>query len=302
MNEKAVQGIYAAVLTPRTADGSVDHAALRSLLRFLLSHGVRRYAINGATGEFCLTTPQQLEQVLATVHEVCGDSAEILCGVGAAGAAQSIDLVRVAEAAGVQGLLLPMPYFFPYRQDDLAAFSTEVATATHVPVLLYNLPQFTSGLAVKMVCGLVDRVPNIIGIKDSSGSLDILQALTERHPDACRIIGNDSALAPALQGGLCDGVVSGVACVLPELVRALYNGVPGSVTFGEQLALLQVFIARLNVFPTPWGLKLAAEARGVLQASFAQPLSDTRRHEANEFLEWCRAWPPMAQPAMEPMA
>lgn len=302
MNEKLVQGVYAAVLTPRTKDGTPDLEALRSLLRFLLSHGVRQFAMNGATGEFCLSTPLHLQQVLAAVHEVCGDSAKTLCGVGAAGAAQSIELVQVAEAAGVHGLLLPMPYFFPYRQDDLAAFSEEVAAATQMPVLLYNLPQFTSGLAVETVCDLVGRVPNIIGVKDSSGSLDILQALAERHPGACRIVGNDAALAPALQQGLCDGVVSGVACVLPEVITALYSAQFGSTRLEVQVSLLNEFIAQLNVFPTPWGLKLAAEARGVLPAVFTQLLSDQRRREAADFIEWCRAWPPTAQLTLEATA
>ena len=89
-------------------------------------------------------------------------------------------------------------------------------------MLLYNLPQFTSGLSKETVRRLILEVPNIIGIKDSSGSLDILSDLTAHNVETCRIVGNDSALALALTQRVCDGVVSGVACALPETIQALY--------------------------------------------------------------------------------
>jgi 4-hydroxy-tetrahydrodipicolinate synthase len=294
--EKLTQGVYAAVLTPRLTDGATDGPALRALLRFLLGHGVSRFAINGATGEFCLTTPEQLREVLAIVREEGGPDAKVLCGVGGAGLAQVVELTHVAEQAKVQGLLLPMPYFFPYSQDDLMTFCTEAANATRLPMLLYNLPQFTSGLAVETVLTLVRDVKNIVGIKDSSGSLEIVEALTQQIPEACRIIGNDSALAPALFAGSCDGVVSGVACVLPRLITALFHATPGGDAFSGYTAQLGEFIEQLNGFPTPWGLKWAAEAQEVLSASFAQPVSAARLAQAEAFMQWCREWIPMAQP------
>jgi len=295
VNQKLTQGVYAAVLTPRLQDGANDVPALRALVRFLLAHGVSRYAINGATGEFCLTTPEQLREVLQVVREESGSSAKVLCGVGGAGLTQVVELERVAEQAKVQGLLLPMPYFFPYSQDDLLAFCRAAAGATGLPVLLYNLPQFTSGLAVETVLTLVRDVKNVTGIKDSSGSLEIVDALTMHIPEACRIIGNDSALAPALISGSCDCVVSGVACVLPRLITALFAATPGGDAFNGYSALLGEFIEQLNEFPTPWGLKWAAEAQGILQASFAQPVSAVRKERAEDFMRWCREWIPTAQ-------
>ncbi len=289
MKPKHVQGVYAAVLTPRAVNGDVDVPAFTAILHFLLGKGVRRFAVNGATGEFCLTTPAQLELLLATVQAACQD-AEVLCGVGAAGVAQTRELAVVAERACVHGLLLPMPYFFPYGQQDLAAFSEEVARNVTLPVLLYNLPQFTTGLDAQTVCDLCRSVPNIIGIKDSSGSLDILRALRTHVSDACRIVGNDQAFAPALQESLCDGVVSGVACVVPELIQALYNQPIGSPEFAHSSDQLDQFIEQLNQFPTPWGLKWVAEQRGLLNASFTLPLSQQRRTGGAALKQWCRTW------------
>ena len=293
---KPFHGIYAAVLTPRTAGGELDTDGLRAVLRFLTGSGVRRFAMNGATGEFPLTTPEQLRRVLATVREAAPD-AELLCGVGAAGLAQSVELARIADEAGVHGLLLPTPFYFPYRQDDLAAFCTEVAAATKLSILLYNLPQFSTGYSVDTVCDLIARVPNIVGIKDSSGSLDILRALTEQLPESCRMVGNDSVLAPALEQGLCDGIVSGVACAVPETIAGVYEAAPGSADFTRHRARLDEFIAQLGPLPTPWGLKLAVDARGVLPAVFAQPLSEQRLQEAERFKQWFRGWLPSGTPA-----
>ena len=294
MTDKQFHGVYAAVLSPRDEEGALDLASLHSLISFLKEHGIRRYAVNGATGEFCLSSPDELRDSLQAVRDEGGSGTEILCGVGAAGLAQTRALVRVAEEAQVEGLLLPMPYFFPYSQEDLAAFCKAVAGSTHLPILLYNLPQFTSGLEAETVSRLIAQVPNIIGTKDSSGSLAIVSTLTKEQPQASRIIGNDGVLAAALQGKLCDGVVSGVACVLPELISAFFSTRPDTPEFHAQSALLDTFIEQLNVFPTPWGLKWAAEARDVFVPHFSLPVSQERAQQAAAFQTWLQDWWPTA--------
>jgi 4-hydroxy-tetrahydrodipicolinate synthase len=292
MSEKKITRVYAALLTPRQDDECVDVPALRRLVAFLMERGISSFAINGATGEFCLTTPDQLRIILATVREASGGTARMLCGVGAAGAASAIELAAIAEDEGALGLLLPMPYFFPYQQDDLALYCRIVAQATTRPVLLYNLPQFSSGLEKETVRTLITEVPNIIGIKDSSGSLDILRDLTAHNIDACRIVGNDSALAPALLENVCDGVVSGVACAMPEAILALYAQADrtGSEAFAEAAATLAEFIAQLDPLPTPWGLKWIVEARGICNATFAQPVTERRLAQARALTEWFANW------------
>ena len=292
MTEKLVRGVSAAVLTPRLPDGSVDAPSLRKLLEFLLDRGISSFALNGATGEFCITTPSQLRTLLSTAKEVAGNAAEFVCGVGAPDTAGSIVFARIAQDAGVKGLLLPMPYFFPYQQGDLEQFSRSVAAAVSVPVLLYNLPQFTSGLQKETVHTLITEVPNIIGIKDSGGSLDILRHLSEQRVDACRIVGDDSVLSAALRAKVCDGVISGVACGVPELILALYSRGEqhGSVEFAQTTQALDELIAQLSGFPTPWGLKWIAQARGVLQATFPLPNSPARTAQGRQLERWFKEW------------
>src|SRR5215467_4857863 len=178
MTQKKFSGVYAAVLTPRKPDDSLDATALAKLIEFLSSKGITKFALNGATGEFCLATPSDLEVVIGTVRDASQGKAEILCGVGAPSVTLAMKYAEIARAEGAAGLLLPTPYFFRYQQQDVAAFCAEVAMNTRMPVLLYNLPQFSSGFTKDTVRTLISEVPNIIGIKDSSGTLDILRELT----------------------------------------------------------------------------------------------------------------------------
>jgi 4-hydroxy-tetrahydrodipicolinate synthase len=289
MQDKLVQGLYAALLTPRRPDDSVDEPALTRLLEFLRERGVRAYAINGATGEFCLTAPQELRAILGVVHKVVPD-AKILCGIGAARIARTLELASIATGEGADAFLLPMSYFFPYEQQDLESFVEAVACRAKLPIMLYNLPDFTTELLPETSCRLIRELPNVIGIKDSGASLATLRRLTEEQIPSCRIVGNDGILTDALRERVCDGVVSGVACVLPELTGALFAEPTESERFAQLDALLTDFRNRLGRFPVPWGLKWIAEARGICTATFAQPISELRRRQSQEFISWYREW------------
>jgi 4-hydroxy-tetrahydrodipicolinate synthase len=286
-----LDGVSAAVLTPRTETDSVAEEQFRQNLDFLLARGIRSFALNGATGEFCLTTPAQLERILANVSAITAFDGQFVVGVGAAGYTTTIELGRMAADAGAKAVLLPMPYFFPYEQADLRAFVTRVADALSIPVLLYNLPQFTSGLAPETSLALIREHGNVAGIKDSSGSLDTLRLLTAEGVDSCRIVGSDSALGPALEEGVSDGVVSGVACVLPELIQRVFEaGVssPDSAEFRAANDQLEAFIEKINLLPVPWGLKIVSEERQLGPATFAVPVAPERQQQMEQLRVWYR--------------
>ncbi len=289
---KLVSGVYAAVSTPRQKDGSLDETSLRTSLEFLLERGIQGFAINGATGEYCLTTSEELKRILRVASDVIPSSAKYVVGIGSAGTYGCVNNGNVAIDGGASGVLLPMPHFFSYTQDDLIAFSEDVADRLPIPILLYNLPQFTNGLDSATVQHLLLTCPNIVGIKDSSGSLETLRNLTANIPESCRIVGNDSALAASLQEHIADGVISGVAGVLPELILSIYTrrNETESAEFRDSVNRLDEFIGQLNVFPTPWGLKIIAECRGIIAASFSQPLSSQRLSQRQSLERWFGEW------------
>jgi 4-hydroxy-tetrahydrodipicolinate synthase len=285
--ENLLCGPHAAVLTPRNPDHSINDAGLRSLLRFHLKKGIKGFAIGGATGEFCSITEDELRRILDIVVETVEHNATFVVGIGAADLHGTLRRGEIARRAGATAALLSMPYFFPYGQDDLGAFAHAVASGLDLPILLYNLPQFTSGLDPELTLKLIQQCPSIVGIKDSSGSLDTLRLLTREAPQACRIVGNDSALAQALQEGVADAVISGVACAFPELIASFFvEGATVSPSWSKTVSALESVIAQLNQLPTPWGLKIFAEARGLTAASFLLPLSQNREQLRVAMAEW----------------
>jgi len=283
---KSLAGVYAAPITPRDADHHVDAAAFAHMLELLMERGVRGFAVNGATGEYHLNSQRDLEGILDVVARTVEGKARFLCGIGAADFQSVIENGKMAAEAGADAVLLPMPHFFSYDQDDLRTFCREAAARLGIDILLYNLPQFTCGLAVDTICDLIDGCHTIRGIKDSSGSLDALRALTARLPGAVRLVGSDNALPQALREGLCDGVVSGVAGAVPELILPLFDG----AETGDAAQRLEEFIARLDPLPVPWGLKWIAEARGMAPARFSLPVSEARACEGRRLQDWFRTW------------
>ena len=274
---------------PRSAQGQLDIPAFQRHILFLAAKGISGFALNGATGEYCLATEADLTQVLRAVRETLGAQVTLLAGIGGASDLQSLRLLAVAEREHANGVLLPMPYYFPYAQQDLLAFVGGVASRASIPVLLYNLPSFTSPLEPATSVALIQVITQVVGIKDSSGRLDTVRLLTAELPSANRVLGNDELLYEALEQRLCDGVVSGVACVLPELMLALYRTSETNPADAEALRLrdsLTRFIAWLNRFPVPWGLKILAEERGLATAVFPMPLSAQRAEDRRRFSEW----------------
>lgn len=284
-------GVYAALLSPRASDGELDVLSFRQQIVKLGELNLRGYAINGATGEFTIASDEDIDALVRTARQEAPEQ-QILCGIGACDLRLTRKHARTAHLAGAHALLLSMPSFFPYREDDLAAYISAVASSVELPILLYNLPQFTSGLHADMVLSLFAKHPNIVGIKDSSGSLDIVRAMTAAGLPHARLIGNDSALSAALTEGVCDGVISGVACALPELMSSLFATSGHGEAFETKSSLLKKFIDHLAPLPTPWGLKIASAVRRFTRESYPFPLSTVREIEVAELREWFTGWYP----------
>lgn len=293
MRNPSLGGVLAALLTPRSPDGRVDLGALERNIEFVLERGVAGITVGGATGEYPSLTLEERRQIAARARHVLGGRSRLICGAGAASLAETLAVAAHAAEVGADAVLLPPPHFFPYTAEDLEAFYRTAAGEIGLPVLIYNIPAFTTGVLPALALRLVADCPGIAGVKDSSGSLETLAALTRRFPNGpARIVGNDAALEAALAAGCCDAVISGVAGVLPELVVAVWTN--RSPAAGRRLA---EFIGRIDALPVPWGLKLAAELRSLFEASFPLPVSATRARQIAEFRAWFPGW--WAQTAAE---
>lgn len=290
---RTIGGMVAAALLPRDAEGRPLWETFESSLVFLKARGVAGICVNGATGEYASASAEERRYAVKLARCVMKEDGLVISGAGGCSLVETLRRARDAEKEDADVHLVPAPHFFPYTQDDLAEFYRRVAAAVTRPVLIYNLPQFTSGVDKPLALELIRGEERIAGIKDSSGRLEILAALSSGGPAAAvRFVGNDSVLAEALRNRWCTGGISGVACVLPELVLALWRSgeEPASETFSAAERLLDEFIAQLGPWPTPWGLKLVAEYRGFGPACPAVPLSAARRGQAQSFRAWFKPW------------
>ncbi len=290
---RPIGGVIPAVLLPRDSSGLPLWDRFDANLSFLLKSGVSGVCVNGATGEYATATAEERREAVKRARQHAGSDFLVVGATGSADWRQGLRYVEDAMAEGADALLVPVPHFFPYQQEDVAEFYRQTAAATDLPVLIYNLPQFAGGVDTDVAVDLICNERSVAGIKDSSGSLEILKALTARpEVDSIRLVGNDAVLAEALSGGLCQGVISGVACVLPELIVGLFNCSPTESpdVFLTLRTRLDEFIEQLNVLPVPWGLKVVAECRGLAPATYSMPLSFNRQDQIQDFQIWFDDW------------
>src|SRR5947209_12248464 len=167
-----LHGIIPPVVTPMTADQEIDLPGLRTHIDFMLSKGVHGIFVLGTTSEFyALDEVEKQTVVTAAVAHVNGRR-PVYAGTGAETTREVVRLTKMAEREGVQGVSVITPYFIKPTQAELLDHFRRVAESTSLSVVLYNNPSTCAGLSIEPeTVAKLAEVPNIIGIKDSSGDL-----------------------------------------------------------------------------------------------------------------------------------
>lgn len=284
------EGVYAALLTPSSED---EQRGLDGLIERLAASGVCGLCVGGATGEYLAYSGEERSAFFRRVAESLGAGLSFIAGIGAERSVQSLRLADAAAREGASAVLLPSPSYFQYAADDLVEFINDTARRCPLPVLLYHIPQFNQDPGLEKLLRAVEAEPNIIGIKDSSGSregLALIGAAKKRFPMKF-FCGSDDLIRDALTAG-ADGAISGIATACPELVTALYR----EATLGREREasflqnLVDEFASAIGKFPVPWGIRWAAKARGFDLGPVNWPLSEKRKIDARAFRAWFEPW------------
>ena len=279
----------AALLTPRDPSGNIDVAAAQHNVDWVLARGVGGVVIGGATAEYVTLSLDARKQLFEAAVAAGRGKGQLIASVGAADIADCLNLAEHAFTNGAEAVLLPTPYFYPRTEEDIETFYRTAAASIDGPILLYNLPAFTTPISTELALRLIESVPNIIGIKDSSGKLETLKAITARPElDAHPILGHDIVLDDALTDGCIETIISGPAGVMPELIVAMFDAHRAGQS--DQLASLggwvREFLVELDKLPFPVAIKLAARRRGLFNPRLALPLSQRQMQVAEEFEGW----------------
>jgi 4-hydroxy-tetrahydrodipicolinate synthase len=238
-----LRGIIPPVVTPFTADQEVDFPGLRRHIDFMLARGVHGIFVLGTTGEFYALEEWEKQRVVAESIAHVANRSPVFVGTGAETTREVIRLTKMAEREGAAGVSVITPYFIKPNQSELADHFHRVAESTGRPVVLYNNPATCGGVSIDPdTVAKLAEVPNIIGIKDSSGDLqNTIEIIRQTPRDKFSVLnGRDTLILAALQAG-AQGAIPASCNIAPDLCVGIYE----SFVHGEFEAARE-FQARLH--------------------------------------------------------
>jgi len=218
-----VEGVIPVLLTPFTEKHELNEPALRRFVNRFIESGVDGLFCLGTNGEFFSLTMEEKIRIVEIVVDETRGRVPVYAGTGGIGTKDVAELSERMEAAGADALSIITPYFLPLSQRELAEHYKSIASWTSLPIVLYNFPSRTGIHLEPETVAALSSVPNIVGVKDSSGNFDtILRYIQSTPPDFAVLSGSDNLLLWTLAAG-GKGGVSGSANVVPTLMTAIYT-------------------------------------------------------------------------------
>jgi 4-hydroxy-2-oxoglutarate aldolase len=218
-------GIYPALTTPFAADGSVSLEGMKHNIGRYNQTVLAGYVVLGSTGESVLLRSNEKDGILDAVKQTAAPGKKLIAGTGAESTAETIERTQRAAALGYDVALVKTPYYYKpaYKAEVLIAHYRRVADESPIPVLLYSVPIFTGlPLEAPETIALAEH-QNIIGIKDSSGSVQRISEMIAGAPAHFQVlVGAAATVFPCLAVG-ARGAILALASALPEKCVTLYE-------------------------------------------------------------------------------
>ena len=213
-------GVNPALVTPFARDQSVDESAFRDLIRHVLGD-VDGLVPCGTTGEFNYLTAEENKRIVQIAVEESGGK-PVIAGTGAPGTKLATELARNAQEVGATACLIVCPYFLhPSDKGIFQHYYTIARTLPDMPIILYNIPQVVDAYLPRRVVEDLADIPNIVGLKDSSGDLTYTMEILEYAGDRINVlVGHDEVVLNALAGGV-SGMILASAQVYPGIWQAV---------------------------------------------------------------------------------
>ncbi|MCF4137755.1 4-hydroxy-tetrahydrodipicolinate synthase [Streptomyces sp. Tue 6430] len=248
------------MVTPFTASGALDLDGAQRLAARLVADGCDGLVLSGTTGESPTTSDAEKAELVRAVRAAVGDRAALVAGVGTADTRHTVELARAAEKAGADGVLVVSPYYSRPPQDALEAHFREVADASGLPVLLYDIPGRTGTRIEPRTLIRLAEHPRIVGVKDCSYDLLGTQKVLSRTELAYYAGCDEQILALYAVGAA--GYISTVANVVPRHLRCVVDAFDAGDTAGA--ARLQRRALELVESMMASGLPGTVTAKGLL--------------------------------------
>ena len=277
-----LSGVLVALVSPLDHDGAVDEPAVGRLVEHVLAGGVRGLVPLGSTGETASLDEKARRTLLAAVVDAAGGRVPVICGVAQNQLSSVRAEVEAAARLGADAVLVAPPFYYPTDQAGVLAFYRQVAEGAQLPILVYNIPQFTKVVVEPPSVATLAREGAIRGIKDSSRDFEYFEGvcLATRDMPAFRVFtGSDTMLLASLAVGGA-GTICGAANIAPDWVVRIYEdftrGDVGAARASQDRLYELVMAVRAGVFPL--AIKAALHMRGISEPWSAPPVRKLNEH------------------------
>jgi len=281
MTRPVFQGSIVALVTP-FKNGKVDEAKLRELVDLHAAQGTDGIVPCGTTGESPTLSHDEHKRVVEVVIDQARGRLPIIAGTGSNATSEAIDLTAHAKKAGATGALVVNPYYNRPTQEGLYRHFRAVAEAVDIPIIVYNIAGRTAvNVETDTMARLVRDCPNIVGVKEASGSLDqMTQVILACGPEFSVLSGDDNVTLPLMSVG-GRGVISVIANVVPrEAAEMTHAALAGDWKLARELHLKLFPLSRAMFIETnPIPVKETMALMGMIEPEFRLPMC--RMSEAN---------------------
>ncbi len=275
MRNDRLFGVGVALVTPFKEDDTVDYTALDLLIEHIIAGGINYIVVSGTTGEPATMTASEREQLRNYIRKKVDGRATLVLGIGGNNTRAVVDEIKSTDLTGFDSILSIAPYYTKPNQRGIYAHFEQVAKASPLPVILYNVPGRTSrNVEPDTIAALAHDFPNIAAVKEASGSIAQLMKIIEKTPDDFMVISGDDALTVPMMAVGAKGVISVAANVAPaQCVRMVKAASSGDFTTASQIHYkLLDLMDTLFEDGSPAGAKAALKMLGIMEEHLRLPL------------------------------
>jgi 4-hydroxy-tetrahydrodipicolinate synthase len=270
-------GIIPPVATPMTANEDLDLPRLKWFLDHLIANGVHGIFVLGTNSEFYALDEREKQEVIAVAVAHVNRRVPVFAGTGAESTREVVRLTKMAEREGADGVSIITPYFILPNQQEIFDHYRRIAESIRLPVLLYNNPATCGGVKIDVeTLARLAEIPNIVGIKDSSGDLQNTAEYVRVVPKRFAVmIGRDTLIFYGLMAG-AQGAVPATGNIAPALLAEIYNRFREGDLKGSQAAQQRLTPLRLalTLCTQPGGVKAALRLLGISIGPCRSPVAD----------------------------
>jgi 4-hydroxy-tetrahydrodipicolinate synthase len=285
MSLEKFTGTGVALITPFHKDGRIHFKSLENLLENLIESKVDYLVPLGTTGESATLNKDERSAILGFVKEINNKRLPVVYGLGGNNTQDIIDQMRNTDFENIDAILSVCPYYNKPSQKGIYQHYKMIATASPVPVILYNVPGRTgTNMTAETTLSLAHDVENISGIKEASGNLEQCMAIIKDRPKGFLMISGDDALAFPLIALGGEGVISVVANAFPkefaEMVRLAMQG--------DYSNAREIHYKMMDIIPllfnegNPAGVKAALNILGMCPDHLRLPLMNVSKNLYNQ--------------------